>query len=364
MGPDKNYRKTIGRILIILLIALSIYYIILVVIAAELTKLNFFLILVFSHVLTSCMLWGMVKLLMKLTSRADLQFLSKIRANHSVSDFIIGDDGGYSLSRLQMVIWAITIISYQLSVLLTLLLLKDPSGDRSYLFYYELDFSESALWLLGLSLMSYVSVKGITMEQTKRKPLVFKKKEFKRPEPIDIISGPNGLDFSKCQMALWTLMAIFIFNSRVYEFNKAIYRQGRSHNSGEIVKTFSRHYEEYSENEREKLYDPTKPFVPYLPWAFIVLMGLSQGAYVGKKLVPTHKVDSVKEGLKDKIASLMDGLLIKKDLFSQQLALTKGQTLSPGDQQNLLVRQAEIKAMETDLARLNLELEKIETVTV
>lgn len=364
MGPGKNYRKTIGRILIILLIALSIYYIILFNTAENLTKLNFILILAFSYVLTTFLLWGMVMLLLKLTSPADIRFLSKIRADHSISDFIIGDDGGYSLSRLQMVIWAITIISYQLSVLLTLVLLKDPAGDRSYLFYYELDFSESALWLLGLSLASYVSVKGITVEQTKRKPQLRKKKDFKRPEPIDIISGPNGLDFSKCQMALWTLIAIFIFNTRVYEFNKAIYHQGYTNNAKEVVNTFSRHYEEYSENERKDLYDPAKPFVPYLPWAFIVLMGMSQGAYVGKKLVPANKVDSVKEGLKDRIASLMDGLLIKKELFSQQLALTKGQTLTPGDQQNLLARQAEIKAMETDLARLNLELDNIETITV
>lgn len=104
-----------------------------------------------------------------------------------------------------------------MSVLLTIFLFRNENGERTYLYYYELEFSESALWLLGLSLASYISVKGISVDKNQKRPVRKIKQFYRSPQPIDIINRENGLDFIKCQMAVWTLVAVF--NSKVNEFD-------------------------------------------------------------------------------------------------------------------------------------------------
>ena len=187
-----------------------------------------------------------------------------------MSDFIIGDHKGYSLSRLQAVLWAITIMASQFAILF--IIWMDRGFDSIY--QYQPVFSDSAVWLLGLSLASCLSVKGITVERIRTSSFV---KIKDRPRLSDIIKGPNGLDFSRCQMLIWTFLGIFVFNFNTYNFISAI-----SDCNVDIAVLFANQYEEKLVTQQDKC----KPYVPYLSWSFVVLMGLSQGAYIGKKLLP------------------------------------------------------------------------------
>ncbi len=67
-------------------------------------------------------------------------------------DFFVGDDGRYSMVRLQVVAWAFTIISYQVAVLIAL-----KMNNSAGLMHFKPVFTEEVLWLLGLSLGSWNS---------------------------------------------------------------------------------------------------------------------------------------------------------------------------------------------------------------
>jgi len=223
-------------------------------------------------------------------------------------NFLIGDTGTYSLSRLQAVIWAIVIISYQIQLIISLC----SNLNGNYFKLYEPIFSESSMWLLGLSMTSYVAVKTITNNSLATDPLAFQRQKTV-PEWKDMLIGANGLDFSKCQMLIWTLLAVFVFESKCFFFNQVIIAE----QPVQILNTYKRMFDEYSDKNRP---DDPSPYVPYLPWSFVVLMGLSQGVYVGKKLVPTFKLDDLKSDKQRQLTENVAQLQIKKDLLTKMSA--------------------------------------------
>lgn len=238
-----------------------------------------------------------------------------LKKEFGIYNFFIGDEGTYSLSRLQAVLWAVVIISYQISVIIALLLNSKANG----LFYYEASFSESSVWLLGLSLSSYIAVKGITVEKIVKKPEL-KNSRRSNPEWCDILIGANGLDFARCQMLIWTLIALFAYLSKCYGF---IYQLNIAESEG-ISKLFNHFYEDYSANTSR---DSSFAFVPYLPWTFIVLMGMSQGAYIGKKLVPSFKIEEAEEasrlGINNNISNLDIEISAKQSILSNMKPTTE-----------------------------------------
>jgi hypothetical protein len=129
-----------------------------------LKKTNFLVVVVFSNLFVLMLFWLIIKL------------LAGKSLSHGVRDFIIGDEGGYSLFRLQAVLWAIIIMGSQFAILFSIWL---GHGFNS-LYLYQPVFSESALWLLGLSLTSCLTVKGITVERMRS--------EHKRPEMISAVT--------------------------------------------------------------------------------------------------------------------------------------------------------------------------------
>lgn len=118
------------------------------------------------------------------------QIKLRLSRGRKFSDFIIGDDGRYSLSRLQAVVWATIIMSHQFTVFLIAAIHNQVSS-------FQLVFAENALWLLGISLGSYVSVKGITINQAQKSGAPLK---HYKPELSNLVTGENGLDFSRFQM--------------------------------------------------------------------------------------------------------------------------------------------------------------------
>jgi hypothetical protein len=247
------------------------------------------------------------------------------KATKGISDFIIGDEGTYSLSRLQAVIWAVVLISFQVAVMFVLYFNK----NGNYFDQYQLVFSESAMWLLGLSLTSYVATKSITVQRIERDPQLYKRK-ITNPEWGDLFRGQNGLDFSRCQMFIWMIIALVIFESKCYQFLGHL----RLEKVEVIQKMFLNTYEEYGDLSKRSPAGGL-PYVPFLPWSFIVLMGLSQGAYVGKKLVPDFKLADAN---KQVTADLQNNqvLLEKRNASINNIILrTSKNAKSPLEQQSL-----------------------------
>ena len=136
---------------------------------------------------------------------------------------------------------------------------------------FQLVFAENALWLLGISLGSYVSVKGITINQAQKSGAPLK---HYKPELSNLVTGENGLDFSRFQMLAWTILGISVY---LVQCNSYDYLLNISAVAGTGLKDF------FTDNH-----------LPDISGTFTILMGLSQGAYIGKKLVPSYQVKSVR----------------------------------------------------------------------
>lgn len=171
---------------------------------------------------------------------------------YSFSDFIKGVNQGYSLSKFQAVLWAVVIISFQVSTIVLCVY-------EGKIFHYKLLFPQDILWLLGLSLTSYITVKGI-MES---KPLNTVSTR-NTPHRSDLITNGNELDFSKFQMLIWTVIAVLAYEVACYDYLGLFYKTG---------------------NTFESLLSEECKYLPTIDTSFVVLMGLSHGAYLGKKLI-------------------------------------------------------------------------------
>lgn len=275
----------------------------------------------------------------------------KVKYTYGVSDIFIGDEGGFSLSRVQAVVWAFIIIAYQLSVAIALGVNQMPKA----IYYYELTFSEETLFLLGLSLGSYISVKGITVDKINKHPELIKSR---RPKFSDIIVGDNGLDFSRIQMLIWTIIALFVFVTKVILFLESIIK---APNVQFLTGLFNNHIDQLQFNvdvkkEIANTQDNIKNYLPYLPWSFLVLMGLSQGAYIGKKLIPTFKLDDLKSNKEEELRITVRSLNTKKALLSNILTKTAANNISEIDRKNILNLENEIAAAEKKVEELNKEI--------
>jgi hypothetical protein len=297
------------------------------------------------------LVWVLVTWSKKRTPRNEINLIRK----KGIWDFIVGDEGGYSLSRFQAVLWAVVIMGYQLSVLLTLLIKQDHLAN---VYDYDLVFSEPVIWLLGLSLGTCVSVKGITVSKLNEQPELAARKVFHMPAAIDLITGKNGLDFSKCQMLIWTFIAVLVFSVKVMNYNNSLYQ------TQDNASFFARDnfYEEYAKTPEQLRTDSQKerPFIPYISWTFVVLMGLSQGAYIGKKLVPSFKVDEAMQMERERLNFLLDQLATKKEMLAKILLATRTTRLSATDVGLVTALEKEIAVIESQVALLNIDIAKVQ----
>jgi len=218
--------------------------------------------------------------------------------NKSFDDFLIGDNGTYSLSRLQMVGWVVLIISMQLSAFLILLYKGTFMGEcNCYVNYYKFILPEEMLYLLGIGFTGYITVKGITIDRIAKNQIVPKNKTKRLS---DLISGDNGLDFSRFQMLIWTVLAMIIY---AIKSNLYFCHLFNTSDMNLLANLF-------------ELNDDNTNGLPNIDMSFIVLMGLSNGAYIGKKLVPSFKAGEMSKKLQsktsDEIISLRIGLQFRE----------------------------------------------------
>lgn len=197
--------------------------------------------------------------------------------NNSFKEFFKGEDGKYSLSRLQATAWAYVIIAYQVSTFIAV-------AAINRIHEFSLVFSEEAIWLLGLSLGSYVTVKGITITQQTQTPPPAVVNALKRDTQAslrDFVCSDEGLDLSRFQMLIWTLFAIITFTVSYFNYIDKIVDAAAAPSIANFFPPFS--------DQDDKT---GNTILPTVDMSFIVLMGLSHGAYIGRKLVPSYKVES------------------------------------------------------------------------
>ncbi|MBT1697016.1 hypothetical protein KK083_09035 [Fulvivirgaceae bacterium PWU4] len=197
--------------------------------------------------------------------------------NNSFKEFFKGEDGKYSLSRLQATAWAYVIIAYQVSTFIAV-------AAINRIHEFSLVFSEEAIWLLGLSLGSYVTVKGITITQQTQTPPPAVVNALKRDTQAslrDFVCSDEGLDLSRFQMLIWTLFAIITFTVSYFNYIDKIVEAAASPSIANFFPPFS--------DQDDKT---GNTILPTVDMSFIILMGLSHGAYIGRKLVPSYKVES------------------------------------------------------------------------
>jgi hypothetical protein len=258
----------------------------------------------------------------------------------SFTDFLIGDTGKYSLSRLQATVWAVVIITYQVAVMLTMHRLRKFD-------LFELVFSEEAIWLLGLSLGSYITVKGITVNQMANlKPQNFTIATQRKWS--DLITSDEGLDLSRFQMLIWTIIAVIVFLNSVDTYLTHIIDASEKLGDTELQKLFPKF----------EFNDPKGTLLPTIDMSFLALMGLSQGAYIGRKLVPSHKVAEFKQEYMDELQlqiSTMDlGLRFKEAEFE----MIKNSYTVPPEQK--VKAAAELEIIKERRKKLDNELKAVE----
>lgn len=203
--------------------------------------------------------------------------------NNSFKEFFKGEDGRYSLSRLQATAWAYVIIAYQISTFIAVAAIH-------HVHEFSLVFSEEAIWLLGLSLGSYVTVKGITITQQTQTPPPAVVNALKRDTQAslrDFVCSDEGLDLSRFQMLIWTLFAIVTFTVSYFNYiDKIVETIYKAADPASV--SLASFFPPFSDQD-----DKTgNTILPTVDMSFIVLMGLSHGAYIGRKLVPSYKVES------------------------------------------------------------------------
>ena len=240
----------------------------------------------------------------------------------SFDDFFIGESGTYSLSRLQMIAWAYVIMSFQISTIVLLAI-------KHELVNYNLLFSNTLLWMFGLSIVSYIAVKGVSVGRIANRNTV----KVKEKEWADIISGSNGLDFSKFQLLIWTVIGIVLY---AVKCNMYFNELSSTVTSYEVAKYFINPT------------DGSQNLLPGIDSSYILLMALSHVAYLGKKVIPAFKVDEVKQNMsseyKDHLSTVDIGIKFKEN----ELELMKSHGQYPADKLEALQKSINVVKKKRD----------------
>jgi hypothetical protein len=180
-----------------------------------------------------------------------------------------GADGRASTSKLQFFLWTLVVV-YAYVTIYTARLIKG--------YYLAIDdVPASLLTAMGLSVVTVVAAKGITVGYIDTGRLVKTDASSGQTQPARRCRGLSCVfqddegfpDLSKIQMVVWTFIAIAIY--LVILVNQAV----------QILPLRLAEVEAYAKDTGLR----GKISLPDISPALMVLMGLGQGAYLGKKLV-------------------------------------------------------------------------------
>ena len=161
-----------------------------------------------------------------------------------------GDDGRLSTSKFQWLVWTIVVVFSYIAILVARKGMIPPE-----------EMPANLLIAMGMSTGTMAVAKGVTSAYVASGTVTKTKKStappVKQPYLADLIADDTGFpDLSKAQMLTWTAIAIGIF----------IFRVVRAINNAAVE----------------------TPVIPDIEPSLMVLMGLGQAAYLGKKLITTY----------------------------------------------------------------------------
>jgi hypothetical protein len=173
-----------------------------------------------------------------------------------LGQLVEGADGRPSTSKLQFVAWTAVVVFSWIAVYTS----RVRHGDWQSV----PDLPQNVLIAMGLSVVTVTAAKGITVgyvmsQGQKSKTSV----DPTTSSPSAVFQDDTGFpDLSKIQMLVWTLIAIGTYILTVWQ----------------LIGTFSTSTLACSAS-------PSPCGLPDIDGALMVLMGLGQGAYLGKKLI-------------------------------------------------------------------------------
>jgi hypothetical protein len=189
-----------------------------------------------------------------------------------LNKLVVGADGRTSLSKFQMFLWTIIVIGSYVAVLY----LRSRAWPHleDYRTLADIGIPPNLMLLMGFSLASTVASKAITSAQVASGSVV-KQPTDRSPELRDLILDDKlQPDIAKAQMFWWTLVAAGIYVAALTRVLQvpALHLPP----PGSLV----------PDNLKDYL-DALKS-LPDVGEALMVLMGVSQGVYIGGKLVTTN----------------------------------------------------------------------------
>lgn len=189
-----------------------------------------------------CVVWVVVVCVIVLLT---LWLLYRLLARSSICKMVEGADGRPSTSKLQWFLWTVVVISSYTAICTA----RICNGD----FGVVSNIPQNLLIAMGLSVTTLTAAKCITVSYVANRQIIKTDADPKDAGFAPLLQDDDGFpDLSKIQMIAWTLIAIVVYLLRVW-------------------------YEIQTAN----------PQLPDIDAVLMVLMGLGQGAYLGKKLTAT-----------------------------------------------------------------------------
>lgn len=176
-----------------------------------------------------------------------LWLLYKVLVGHwNIWKLVEGADGQPSTSKLQWLLWTVVIVFAYTAIYVA----RMQTGHFSAI----TDIPKNLLIAMGFSVTAMAAAKGITVSYVTSRKVTKDKVPPATANVGAIINDDEGFpDLSKIQMMAWTFIAIGV----------------------------------YLINVVQEIHTVSPPKLPDIDSALMVLMGLGQGAYLGKKLVTT-----------------------------------------------------------------------------
>jgi hypothetical protein len=190
--------------------------------------------------------------------------LNRILVKKSIFDYIYGQDGRPSTSKFQFFVFTFAFV-FSFAVL------------HIYLWYVTGFFRlidgvpQNILIAMGFSCVTFVGAKAITTSNLSAGKIVKQTLTGKTNWMSLVCDDNDNLDFSKFQMLIWTLVAVLVFIFQTYGIIDDI-----------KIKPLP---PDYVKHHIDAVTGNYTFEMPDISTSLMVLMGLGQGTYLGKKLI-------------------------------------------------------------------------------
>ena len=181
-----------------------------------------------------------------------IHVFKRLGKQKSFGGVILNEHGHPTLAKFQFLLWTLVIAFVFLAIQITRITVTDFTADSEYLIQ---DIPENLLIIIGISVaVPIISSKSMDEKQINKKYNV-------SPFEMMFYNKQGNLDLAQLQMFLWTIIGIVIYLYIVFDQFTVL------NNANDL-------------------------FLPDISPTLLILMGLSQGAYLGSKFTVNKTHDS------------------------------------------------------------------------